>query len=90
MMRSRLGIYVHIPYCLRKCSYCDFNSGIDYASVEAYVDAVFMEIRQKGKSLGSPRIHTICLGGGTPSSIEPKFIRMILEAIQEAFQMDDL
>lgn len=90
MMRSRLGVYVHIPYCIRKCSYCDFNSGIDYASVDAYVDALSMEIRHKGESLGRPRIHTIYLGGGTPSSIELKFIRKILDAIKEAFLTDEL
>ena len=70
--KNKIGIYVHIPFCKKKCDYCDFISycGKDDL-IEKYVDSVKKEINHvKIKS----EITTIYIGGGTPSYIDSKFI----------------
>lgn len=79
--KNKIGIYVHIPFCKKKCDYCDF---ISYCGkddfIEKYVDSVKKEIEHvKIKS----KITTIYIGGGTPSYIDSKFIVQILEKIKE-------
>ena len=79
--KNKIGIYVHIPFCKKKCDYCDF---ISYCGkddfIEKYVDSVKKEIEHvKIKS----EITTIYIGGGTPSYIDSKFIVQILEKIKE-------
>ena len=79
--KNKIGIYVHIPFCKKKCDYCDFISycGKDDL-IEKYVDSVKKEIEHvKIKS----EITTIYIGGGTPSYINSKFIVQILEKIKE-------
>ena len=79
--KNKIGIYVHIPFCKKKCDYCDFISycGKDDL-IEKYVDSVKKEIEHvKIKS----EITTIYIGGGTPSYIDSKFIVQILEKIKE-------
>ncbi len=79
MENKEIGIYVHIPFCKRKCYYCDFISYCNEDSkIEEYINAVKKEIAwQKIKS----QITTIYIGGGTPSYIESKYIKEILEEI---------
>lgn len=79
--KNKIGIYVHIPFCKKKCDYCDFISycGKDDL-IEKYIDSVKKEIEHvKIKS----EITTIYIGGGTPSYIDSKFIVQILEKIKE-------
>ena len=81
IIKNKIGIYVHIPFCKKKCDYCDFISycGKDDL-IEKYVDSVKKEIDHvKIKS----EITTIYIGGGTPSYIDSKFIVQILEKIKE-------
>lgn len=81
IIKNKIGIYVHIPFCKKKCDYCDFISycGKDDL-IEKYVDSVKKEIEHvKIKS----EITTIYIGGGTPSYINSKFIVQILEKIKE-------
>ena len=81
IIKNKIGIYVHIPFCKKKCDYCDFISycGKDDL-IEKYVDSVKKEIENvKIKS----EITTIYIGGGTPSYIDSKFIVQILEKIKE-------
>jgi len=81
MENKEIGIYVHIPFCKRKCDYCDF---ISYSNkddkIQEYIDAVKKEIElQKIKS----EITTIYIGGGTPSYIESSYIKEIIKEIQK-------
>jgi len=80
MENKEIGIYMHIPFCKRKCYYCDFISYSNKDSkIEEYIQAVKKEIAwQKIKS----EITTIYIGGGTPSYIGSKYIKEILEEIQ--------
>lgn len=79
---KELGIYIHIPFCVRKCLYCDF---VSYAKkenvVEKYIEALQKEILNWKKSNKDVKIKTIYIGGGTPSCIDSKFITEILNLI---------
>ena len=81
MKNKEIGIYVHIPFCKRKCDYCDFISFSNKDSkIQEYIEAVKKEIElQKIKS----EITTIYVGGGTPSYIEGKYIKEIIEEIKK-------
>jgi oxygen-independent coproporphyrinogen-3 oxidase len=85
-----IGLYVHVPFCVRKCAYCDFAS---YAGREAdiprYVDAVVREITRRGADTGHRNADTIFLGGGTPSLLREFQITRILDALHEAFTIED-
>ena len=88
--RKLIGLYVHVPFCRRKCAYCDFAS---YAGREAdiprYVDAVVREITRRGAETGHPKADTIFLGGGTPSLLDEFQVTRILDALCEAFPMEE-
>ncbi len=84
-----IGLYVHVPFCVSKCAYCDFAS---YAGREAdvprYVDAVVREITWRGEETGHPRVDTIFLGGGTPSILDAFQVTRILDALDETFPIE--
>ena len=81
-MRNReLGVYLHIPFCKRKCEYCDFISYCNKDSlIESYVDALKKEINLQNIQ---SYIDTIYIGGGTPSYIESKYIKAIMKEIKK-------
>ncbi len=82
------GIYVHIPFCKRKCAYCDFISFSGKARlIEKYVEALKREINKCKIGKEDYMVKTIYFGGGTPSFIESKYIVEILEAIKEKFNI---
>ena len=85
-----IGLYVHVPFCVSKCAYCDFAS---YAGREAdiprYVDAVVREITRRGEETGHPKADTIFLGGGTPSLLDELQVTRILDALRGAFPIEE-
>ncbi|NMA93775.1 MAG: radical SAM family heme chaperone HemW [Clostridiales bacterium] len=93
MTTSRpLGLYIHIPFCERKCNYCDFVSfaGCDEAARDAYIDALCREIDERaGEFRESHRVDTIFIGGGTPSLLEPAQIDHIISRIRESFDCEE-
>jgi oxygen-independent coproporphyrinogen-3 oxidase len=86
------GVYVHFPYCLAKCPYCDFVSyakereTIDHAG---YADAVLEELRARAGSVAGRRIETIFFGGGTPSLWDPRELGRVLRGIRETLPCTD-
>jgi len=79
-----LSVYVHFPWCLKKCPYCDFLSvAAERPSLphQAYADAVIAELTQRVKSLGPARLVSVFFGGGTPSLWEPSELGRVLERI---------
>lgn len=83
---SKFGVYVQVPFCQTKCTYCNFHTGVFSRSLYApYVDAVCGEIRTRS-ALTAARVDvdTVYIGGGTPSLLEPADLARILEAIREA------
>lgn len=85
---EELGIYVHIPFCKRKCSYCDFKSfsNIDEINQKKYVDALIKEI-QNSQNTNKYIVTTIYIGGGTPSFINETYIKDILQAIYKKWKI---
>lgn len=81
------GIYVHIPFCQKKCQYCDFISFDDCENMtkEKYVDALLAEIKN---TKINAKINTIYIGGGTPSVLEAKQIQKIMQTINTQFEID--
>lgn len=75
------GIYVHIPFCVSRCSYCDFFSTTCLDKRHAYVEAVIKEWHERQDYLQGQAVQTIYLGGGTPSVLNIEDLRLILEAL---------
>lgn len=82
-----LSVYVHIPFCKKKCSYCDFLSfeSCGYEKTKRYVDALCKEIAAYAAVAEEYVVKTIFIGGGTPSYIEASFIEQILYVIRNVF-----
>lgn len=86
MIKKDLELYIHIPFCVRKCAYCDFLSApADPGARAAYVDALTGEITMRGKHYGEYCVKTIFLGGGTPSVLEGADIARIFHALRQSF-----
>lgn len=86
--KKELGLYLHIPFCEKKCNYCDFLSApSDKETKTAYVDALIREIRCYGQMREDYRISTLFIGGGTPSSLEAGEILRIMTAVKEEFEL---
>ncbi|NLW81925.1 MAG: radical SAM family heme chaperone HemW [Desulfovibrionales bacterium] len=79
-------LYIHVPFCVRKCGYCAFHSGL-FSLREAgrYVDLVVMEMAWWAKTLGPAEVQTVYLGGGTPSLLTPYQVEAILAAAHRHF-----
>ena len=81
------GLYVHIPFCSSRCSYCDFATGLYESELaDRYVCAVIQEIRSS--NFAGQRADTIYFGGGTPSLLAPSQLDRILSALFEQFEID--
>ncbi len=85
-----LELYVHIPFCIRKCQYCDFLSGPSSKEERReYVTELCQKIRTYKKLAGSYHVVSIFIGGGTPSILEAEQITAIFEAIRDTFIVDE-
>ena len=81
-----LGIYLHIPFCRRECSYCDFNSGPHPEAIRRrYLEALREEIRTSPWA-GSP-VPAVSFGGGIPSELDPVDIASLADAVREVFRV---
>ena len=90
-MRKKLELYVHIPFCEKKCLYCDFLSfSAEDDLHKAYVDKLIEEIRVQAKNYSDYQISSIFIGGGTPSVIKAVYISNIMSAIYEVFIVESL
>lgn len=82
-----VSLYVHIPFCIQRCNYCDFNT---YANqqhlIPTYLDTLAKEIENMGKQCGD-KIHTIYFGGGTPSVMPAAAYHRLLDAIKTNFHL---
>ena len=88
-MKKDLGLYIHIPFCVQKCGYCDFLSWKGTKEEqEAYVAALEKEIRSYREFAKGYRVSTVFLGGGTPSVLECGQIEAVFQAIGETFELE--
>ena len=85
-----LSIYIHIPFCVRKCLYCDFLSApASGETMEAYASCLCREIEAAGKLYPDYEVRTVFFGGGTPSILKKERICQIMEALRRAFSLTE-
>jgi len=91
MKHPPLSLYVHLPWCVRKCPYCDFNShkAGDAAPKERYINALLSDLVGESERAGERPVETVFLGGGTPSLFTPKEIEELLNGIRARLPLDD-
>ena len=89
MKAPPLSLYVHLPWCVRKCPYCDFNShsASGGAPTDRYIDALLVDLDQEALRAGGREIETVFLGGGTPSLFSPHEIGRLIEGIDARLQL---
>lgn len=92
-MQRRAGIYIHIPFCERKCTYCNFNTTDFFESLAArYIEAIAREVSYWGEGLEREsgkrvQVDTIFFGGGTPSIVEAEQLALLTRRCSEAFEV---
>jgi coproporphyrinogen III oxidase-like Fe-S oxidoreductase len=84
------GVYVHWPFCLSKCPYCDFNSHVRGAAIDEsrYLAAFKAEIAHRARLAPGRIVRSVFLGGGTPSLMRPETVQGVLDAIASAWSLD--
>ena len=83
-----LSLYLHFPFCKRKCSYCDFcSAAATDQAMEQYCDALAVEIALQAAQYGGEPVDTVFLGGGTPSLVPAPAIRKVLTALRRNFHI---
>ncbi len=82
-MSEPFGVYIHWPFCLSKCPYCDFNSHVRAAAIDQqrYAAAFATEIASTAAHIGVRTVSTIFIGGGTPSLMQPETVAAVLDAV---------
>ncbi len=79
------GIYIHIPFCVEKCVYCNFYSSVDLSRKEAFLKALYREMELRKDYLNNQLADTLYFGGGTPSVLAPKEIEQIISSLKHIF-----
>ena len=79
------GLYIHIPFCAKRCLYCDFFSNTDMKFKEPYIDAAIREMELRQEYIGGEPLDTIYFGGGTPSQLQQADFERIFEAADRLF-----
>ena len=90
MNSKQLEIYIHIPFCVRKCDYCDFLSmSMDEGTKREYVNALVREIELSKEKMEGRVITSVFIGGGTPSILQENFITKMMEAVKNNCHLSD-
>lgn len=82
-----LGLYIHIPFCVHKCAYCDFYSLTDTGLVGKYIAALITQIKSFRKKAKKYTVDSVYIGGGTPSSISAEYICDVMLAVKDTFRL---
>lgn len=87
------SLYVHVPWCIQKCPYCDFNSHTlkktGDRQFQRYFDSLLRDLEIKAKKHHHPKIHSIFFGGGTPSLIPGKIMRSFMGSLKGTVSLND-
>ena len=78
------ALYIHVPFCSRKCDYCDFYSICDYSLAEGTVKQTVRQMHQDRVRYGIGTFSSVYMGGGTPGSLDPCLTASLLDQIREA------
>ena len=86
--KRELELYFHIPFCVRKCFYCDFLSApADEKTKERYMEALIRETSERAGDYRDYRVVSVFVGGGTPSSVEAKLLARLLGIVSESYDI---
>ncbi|MBQ2378152.1 MAG: radical SAM family heme chaperone HemW, partial [Clostridia bacterium] len=87
--KKPLGLYIHIPFCLKKCAYCDFYSctGCDPDLVHHYISSCMLQMEDISESCRGYEIDTVYVGGGTPTTLPIKEFERLLSAVERNFKL---
>jgi len=88
--REPLGLYLHVPFCVDRCSYCSFTSTRDHTHRTAVLARLGQDLQAWGARLGRPRVDTLYLGGGTPSVLTGEELAELSRQVREAFDLSHL
>lgn len=89
--KKEMGLYVHIPFCVKKCNYCDFLSfPATEEEMERYNNALVNELKVSGKKYRNYQVKTIFIGGGTPSILPSKMMGKLLKSIIKYFNLENM
>jgi len=90
---TAFGIYVHVPFCASRCGYCDFNTytpgELDGATPDGWLEALRIELARAAAELGSVRVDTVFVGGGTPSLLGAERLGAVVGAVTADFALAD-
>lgn len=81
------GLYIHVPFCAKRCLYCDFFSNTEMGYKESYVDAIVKEMELRKEYIGNEPLETIYFGGGTPSQLSGNDFKKIFQGIERNFDL---
>ena len=87
MTDKTLGLYIHIPFCISKCPYCDFYSGTDDSLMGRYTDALVLHMEDYAGSASSYDVDTVYFGGGTPTSMPVACLLDVTDGIYDNFTL---
>lgn len=90
MIRMAIGLYIHVPFCVKKCLYCDFTSyPFDPEAAEVYLNALSREIRLYGAGLSDEerKVSSLFIGGGTPTCLSAARLKDIMEDLRSVFSL---
>lgn len=87
-INNGMGLYVHIPFCQRKCAYCDFYSISSKSLHENYIAALSKQIKNLSRAYSDRFFDTIYIGGGTPTILSDQSIKLLLESVFQSFFID--
>ena len=79
----RGGLYIHVPFCLKKCRYCDFFSITDPSLIDPFINALIGELQLRKTT--RPTFDSIYIGGGTPSMLHARQVERILRSVHRSF-----
>jgi oxygen-independent coproporphyrinogen-3 oxidase len=83
------GIYIHIPFCHHKCTYCDFYFSVNARTLNGVVESILKEIEERQNYLDTKKIESIYFGGGTPSILSVQHFEKIFNQLKKYFYWDD-
>lgn len=86
---KKLGVYIHIPFCIKKCGYCDFCSfsGVDPAVKDDYISVLCLQIKEAREMTRGYTVDTVYFGGGTPTLLDTDQFGRIFEALHDTFDI---
>lgn len=88
MNKKKIELYFHIPFCVKKCLYCDFLSApADASTQDAYMEALLREIKGRASEYKEYTVDTVFIGGGTPSVVDVKWIERLMEMVRGLFSV---